>query len=149
MNETLQEENIARVLYFFEKNWEELLRFSRRNRSQLERWAARYGYKDQPKEILDHAKKGSYAQCYTCVNLQNTNTIEFRIFRGTLKYNTFIAILQLVNKVCEVAMRLSDEEMRRLTWLKFVMMCQEPELIQYLKERRLYVNEEVSVGQEV
>lgn len=144
-----QEAVIARILYFFEKNWEELLRFSRRTRYQLERWAARYGYKEQPKEILDHAKKGAYGQRYTCVNLQNTNTIEFRIFRGTLKYNTFIATLQLVNRICEVAIALSDEEMRQLTWCKFVADCNEPELVQYLKERRLYVNDEVVCGEEV
>ncbi|MEE1077241.1 MAG: amidoligase family protein [Acutalibacteraceae bacterium] len=54
-----QEECIGRVLYLFEKFWSELLKFSRRSYSQLERWAARYGYKDNPKEMLDHAKKGS------------------------------------------------------------------------------------------
>ena len=54
----VQEEAIARVLYFVEKHWEELLKFSRRTPRQLDRWAARYGYREQPQEILDHAKKG-------------------------------------------------------------------------------------------
>ena len=36
-----QEAAIARVLYFFEKHWEELLKFSRRTQRQLDRWAAR------------------------------------------------------------------------------------------------------------
>ena len=52
-----QEPAIARILYFVEKHWEELLKFSRRTPRQLERWAARYGYKGRPKEILEHAKK--------------------------------------------------------------------------------------------
>ena len=147
--EAVQEEAIARVLYFFEKHWEELLRFSRRSRIQLERWAARYGYKEQPKDILDHAKKGYHGGRYTCVNLQNADTIEFRIFRGTLKYNTFIATLQLVNQVCDVAIRLSDEQMRRLTWSEFAADCTEQELVQYLKERRLYINEEICSAEEV
>ena len=125
------------------------MRFSRRNRFQLERWAARYGYKEQPKEILDHAKKGYHSGRYTCVNLQNADTIEFRIFRGTLKYNTFIATLQLVNQVCDVAIRLSDEQMRRLTWSEFAADCTEQELVQYLKERRLYINEEICSAEEV
>ena len=80
--EGLQDVRIARILYFFEKNWEELLKFSRRTQSQLNQWAARYGYKDQPREILDHAKKGGEGGRYSCVNLQNRDTIEFRIFRG-------------------------------------------------------------------
>lgn len=132
---------IARILYFFEAHWNELLQFSRRTRRQLERWANRYGYKEQPKEILDHAKKGYGAGRYTCVNLQNENTIEFRIFRGTLKYNTLIATLQLVDRVCDVALYLSDEEIKSMSWSTFVTGCTQPELVQYLKERRLYVNE--------
>ena len=55
--EAEQEPAIARILYFVEKHWEELLKFSRRTPRQLERWAARYGYKGRPKEILEHAKK--------------------------------------------------------------------------------------------
>lgn len=99
--EAEQEAAIARILFFVERNWTELLNFSRRTMRQLERWASRYGYKDQPKEILDHAKKGGMGR-YACVNLCNANTIEFRLFRGTLKYNTLIATLQLVDRICDV-----------------------------------------------
>ena len=137
-----QDATIGRILYFVEKNWNELLIFSRRTEYQLSRWAARYGYKDQPKEMLEHAKKG-YGGRYTCVNLTNTDTIEFRIFRGTLKYNTLIATLQIVNRICDVAFFYSDDQLRSLSWSKFVESITEPELIQYLKERRLYVNESV------
>lgn len=136
-----QDETIARILYFMEKHWEELLKFSRRTPSQLERWAARYGYKDSPADILKTAK-GSYGR-YTCLNLNNEATIEFRIFRGTLKYNSLIATLQLVNQICSVAFCLSDEEIRNLSWTTFVSGCIQPELIQYLKERRLYINDPV------
>jgi hypothetical protein len=144
-----QEECIGRVLYLFEKFWSELLKFSRRSYSQLERWAARYGYKDNPKEMLDHAKKGSCNGRYSCINLQNYYTIEFRIFRGTLKYNTLIATLQLVNRVCSVAFSFSDEEIQALSWSEFVSYCTEPELIQYLKERRIYINEPVEFEEEI
>ncbi|MTQ96012.1 zinc-binding protein [Pseudoflavonifractor sp. BIOML-A6] len=145
-----QEACIARILYFFEKNWAELLKFSRRTELQLKRWAARYGYKEQPKEILDHAKSGYGGGRYTCVNLTNQNTIEFRIFRGTLKLNTLMATLQLVDKICDVALSFSDEELKRLSWADFTASIHAgdyPELIRYLKERRLYVNEPV-VGEE-
>ena len=147
--ERKQDQAIARILYFFEKHWEELLKFSRRTQAQLNRWASRYGYKEQPREILDHAKKGCHAGRYTCVNLTNDETIEFRIFRGTLKYNTLIATLQLLDKICDVAIFLSDEELKAMSWTTFVSGCQAPELVQYLKERRLYVNEPVNVEEEV
>lgn len=149
--ETYEEQDraVARVLYFIERHWEELLKFSRRTPRQLERWAARYGYKDRPAEILDHAKKGSHAGRYSCINLENSATVEFRIFRGTLKLNTLIATLQMVNRICDVAIYLSDEEVTSMSWTTFVAGCQAPELVQYLKERRLYVNEPVEMDEEV
>lgn len=144
-----QDECIARVLYFVEKHWEELLKFSRRSRRQMEQWAARYGYKEQPMELLDHAKKG-YGGCrYTCVNLTNTNTIEFRMFRGTLKLNTFIATLQLVDRICDVALYFSDAEIKDMSWTTFVSGCTQKELVTYLKERRLYVNDPVESEEEI
>ena len=147
--EEAQDAVIARILFFCESNWSELLKFSRRTPRQLEHWAARYGYKDQPKELLDHAKKGSHGGRYTSVNLTNADTIEFRIFRGTLKYNTLIATLQLVDRVCDVALYLTDDQLRAMSWTTFVSGCTQPELVQYLKERRLYVNEPVESGEEI
>lgn len=134
----------TRLLYFFEKHWEELLKFSRRTAYQMEQWAARYGYKDRPKEILDHAKKGYSRGRYSSINLQNKATIEFRIFRGTLKYNTLIATLQFIDQLCDLAIALTDQQMQDLSWTTFAAGCHRPELIQYLKERRLYVNDAIS-----
>lgn len=139
---------IARVLYFVEKHWNEMLKFSRRTQRQLDRWAARYGYKEHPDEMMEHIKKG-YGNRYTCVNLTNETTIEFRIFRGTLKYNTLIATLQMVNRICDVAVYLSDTELKTLSWSEFVSGITEPELIQYLKERRLYLNDPVESEVEI
>ena len=139
-----QDAAIARLLYFFEKHWEELLKFSRRTAYQMEQWAARYGYKDRPKEILDHAKKGYSKGRYSSINLQNRATIEFRIFRGTLKYNTLIATLQFIDLLCDLAITLTDQQMQNLSWTTFAASCQQPELVQYLKERRLYVNDAIN-----
>ena len=144
--EAAQAAAIARVLYFVERHWEELLKFSRRTPRQLERWAARYGYKEQPMEILDFAKKGYHGGRYTCVNLQNADTVEFRMFRGTLKPNTIFAALELLDQLCDMAVSLSDGELKAVPWTSFVSGIpaeRRPELVQYLKERRLYVNEPV------
>ena len=147
-DEEQQDATIARILFFVEKNWNELLTFSRRTERQMNHWAARYGYKDQPQELLEHVKKGC-ANRYTCVNLTNVATVEFRMFRGTLKLNTLYATLQLVDRICNVALCLADEEVRRLSWSQFVGTIREPELIQYLKERRLYVNDSVETEEKV
>ena len=57
--------------------------------------------------------------------------------------------MQLIDKICDVALFLSDEEVKALSWTTFVSGCQAPELVQYLKERRLYVNEPVNTEEEV
>lgn len=145
-----QENTIARILFLVENFWHELLRFSRRTQKQMDDWASRYGRKDDPKEVLHHAKQSG--DRYTCVNLTPSETIEFRMFRGTLKYNTLIATLQMVERLCDVAFHLSDDEIKTVTWNEFVAGLSEgitPELVQYLKERRLYVNEPVDAAEEV
>lgn len=147
--EAQQDAVIARILYFVEKNWAELLKFSRRTQHQLDQWAARYGYKDQPKEILDHAKSGCHAGRYTAVNLTNADTVEFRMFRGTLKCNTLIATLELLDCTIDAAIYLTDDDLKAMSWSSFVLGCTQPELMQYLKERRLYVNEPVESEGEV
>lgn len=137
-----QELSIARLLFFIEKFWPELLRFSRRTERQLNRWATRYGVRLNPKEQLAHAKNLNAGR-YTAVNLTNRQTIEIRIFRGTLKANTLLATLQMVNHICDVAVSMSDNEVQEMGWYDFLNGITEPELIQYLKERQLYVNEPI------
>ncbi|SFW44044.1 amidoligase family protein [Ruminococcus flavefaciens] len=139
---------IARILYFVEHHWNELLRFSRRTEYSMNRWAARYGFEKTGREILDKAKKGNNGR-YAAVNLMNWATIEFRLFRGTLKYNTFIAALELVDAICDLAVNLTDEGIAKMSWSEFVDTIKEPELIQYLKERRLYINENINTEEEM
>ena len=50
---------------------------------------------------------------------ENEDTIEFRLFRGTLRYNTFMATLQLVDEICNAAISLSDREFERMAWSDF------------------------------
>ena len=148
-SEDEQDAAIARVLYFFEKHWEELLKFSRRTQDQLDRWAARYGFKEQPKDILTHVKAGRHRGRYTAVNLTNAETVEFRMFRGTLKYNTLCATLQLLDRICDVALSMSDEQLKAMSWTTFVSGCTQTELVRYLKERRLYINEPIHSEEEI
>ena len=65
-----------------------------------------------------------------------------------MKYNTLVATLQLVNRICDLAINMNDKEMTQLNWCDFVSSVEEPELITYLKERRLYVNEPIECEQE-
>ncbi|MBO5320610.1 MAG: zinc-binding protein [Ruminococcus sp.] len=143
-----QEMVIGKILYFVEHHWNEMLKFSRRSEYSINRWAARYGYENSPKAILEKAKKGNCGR-YAAVNLMNYSTIEFRLFRGTLKHSTFIATLELVNAIIETALYYSEDELHKLSWSEFVRRIDEPELIQYLKERQLYINETIESEEEM
>lgn len=147
-NQAEQEDVISRILFFVEKHWNELFTFSRRSSYNMSRWSARFGFEKTGKQILEKAKNGCNGR-YVAVNLNNYHTIEFRLFRGTLKYNTFIATLQMVNHICDVAISFSEEGIDAMSWSEFVSSIEEPELIQYLKERRLYVNEYVIESEEM
>ena len=60
-----------------------------------------------------------------------------------MKYNTFIAAIELVNRICDTAMYNTDESLARISWSDFVSGITETELIRYLKGRRLYINEDM------
>jgi hypothetical protein len=66
-----------------------------------------------------------------------------------LKFNTLIATLQLVNEICNVAVSLSDDQLQKLSWSEFVSDIDDTELIQYLKERNLYINEKIESQEEM
>ena len=139
-----QEACISRIVFFFEKHWDDLVRFSRRKLSNLNRWASRYATISPTAKETYKKAKDSHAGRYVAVNLSNEETIEFRLFRGTLRYETFIATLQLVAFICELARNLSDRDFEEMSWRDFVLKVDAdkmPELVSYLKIRRLYVNE--------
>lgn len=145
-----QEQGIGRVVFFVEKHWNELVRFSRRNIDNLNRWAARYATISSTTEETYKKAKDKRMGRYVAVNLTNCNTVEFRLFRGTLRYSTFLAALQLVDEICKCAINMTDWELENMSWSDFVsrILPKKAELIEYLKEKRLYVNEIQTEGDE-
>ena len=137
-----QERAISRVIYFIEYNWSYIKKFSRRTEAQLLKSARRYGLKEKPIEFMESVKE-SYdcnGSRYNCVNLKNINTVEFRVFRGTLKYNTFIATIEFVNELCKLAINESDKFFSKLSWGRFIKCIDTSkniELVTYLNERNL------------
>lgn len=70
---------------------------------------------------------------------------------STLRYDTFIATLQLVDEICRLAVSMDDYELEKLSWSEFVQRidrASKPELIAYLKSKRLYINEDVNETEE-
>lgn len=134
---TIQDLCITKLLYLFEKYWDNIAKFSRRNNNK---YTSRYGMEENDSmfEVLYKAKaaRESYNGRYRSINLKNENTVEIRVFKGTLKYNTFIATLQFVNRLVTTCRELSLEDIQLITWNDIVKNAEE-ELRQYLIERKL------------
>ena len=146
-----QEACVGRLVFFVEKHWNELVRFSRRKPFNINRWAARYATISPTTQETYKKAKDKYAGRYVAVNLTNYETVEFRLFRGTLRYPTFLATLQLVAHICNIARETTDESLEAMSWGDFVLTIDReamPELIEYLRSKRLYVNEPVEAREE-
>jgi hypothetical protein len=133
-----RENTIAKIIYFIENNWNEIVKFTRRNEYTINRWARRYGVESTIADTYEKVK-GEYNR-YSALNLLNDNTIEFRIFRGTLNHKTFAATLQFVNDLCMICKRETRDIISALTWEDFVTMlpAEHVELLEYLEKRNLY-----------
>lgn len=108
-----QDDNIAKLIFFTEYYWDDYVKFSRR--SNPNRWSSRYFSEDviiREDDIKNLTK--SYQNRYHAINLNNKNTVEFRIARGTLKYTSFMATLDFTIKLAENASKISWEDVTNL-----------------------------------
>jgi formylmethanofuran dehydrogenase subunit E len=71
---------------------------------------------------------------YSVINLNNSDTIEFRLNRGTLNINTFYASLQLFYNMIELAKK---DNIAGITWCQLINMNDFNELKRYNKERKI------------
>lgn len=86
--------------------------------------------------------KNSSDSRYYAVNLENWNTIEFRMYRGTLNLSTIMATLQFTKALCFYAKNTELEECMKISWNDLVTALLDttkgPELLAYFKMRGLY-----------
>ena len=142
--ESKQDLNILKLLLIVEMHWKKFVKFSRRTNKQLENYCDRYGFNNNTENILDDAEDlletAKDGERFHAINLQNTNTVEIRIFRGTLKYETFIATLQMCQMLLDIIRNTEVQQMQNITWKSIVKYANDfeyKELIAYLQKRKL------------
>ena len=108
-----EEEDISKLLYLVEKFWDEIVIFSRRDYRSLDRYAKK---PDTPSdEFIDEWNKSdSHDGHYYAVNITNSDTIELRMFRGTLNMDSYMAILDFVDRLARVAKEKTVNEIQSL-----------------------------------
>lgn len=125
-NDAEVERTIARLLYLVnDKFYPQLYKFSRRTDWH---WCKQYvGLHLEDADVTDakllqklaQARRDNGANRYRCLNFQNNNTVEVRIFRGTLNVDTFYAILELCDALLKFAKTHSIEYLASCTWAQF------------------------------
>lgn len=153
MGKTAKErkETAAKLVLLADRHWSSLVKFSRRKPEQLDRWAARpdvdyeavsYG----EMSLIDAAMATKRNGRYQAVNLENTSTVEFRMFNGTLKVPTIYATLELVSSMVQYAKDKTPEECMVSSWKDIVSgnligSAEYTELAEYLEARELVEGE--------
>lgn len=125
-----QELVISKILYILEKFNDEICVIARRDNDYSE-FAGEKQNEDSIVELYGKYKdKGKRA----ALNLQHKDTIEFRMFKSTLKYETFILTLEFVKDIIDYAKSVDIEEIELAKWSD-LMNCFASELRKYYEFR--------------
>ena len=125
-----QELVISKILYILEKFNDEICVIARRDNEYSEF----VGSKKEENSLVelygkykDHGKRAA-------LNLQHKDTIEFRMFKSTIKYETFILTLEFVKDIIDYAKSASIEEIELIKWADLMKLFS-PALRNYYTER--------------
>lgn len=116
---------IARAVYFVNHQ---------ANRHLIETVARRYnaGYCKAKSKKISTANRAE--DRYEMINLQNRKTIEFRIFKGSLKYEAIIAAIEFCHAVLNFAATNSNLHLSTEAFLKFIFEHQNRADTAYLRQ---------------
>lgn len=116
-----QELTIAKVLYCFERLWDKIVIFSRRESvSYIEDWASKSatGIKgnDDASTVRNKLRKNGPQSRYSAVNLCNSNTVEFRIFASTTDVSELQGSIGFVHTLIMYCNTHTIKQCQLLTW---------------------------------
>lgn len=121
-----------------EKHWDNFGIIARRKNSD---YANRYGEEYTNKDsslfnVLTIAKMDAMqGYKYRALNLIHENSIEFRLFKGTLKYESFIATLEFVGNLVNIAKDTTIDNINTITFDEILNYKETEYLLDYYKER--------------
>jgi len=110
-----EDECVTKLLYLVERFWDEIVVFSRRDYSQLDHFAKK-PESDSKRFLRSWNKTHDHEGRYYAVNITNENTIELRMFRGTLNFESFMAILDFTDKLARVCKEKTNEELQSMSF---------------------------------
>lgn len=132
-----EDSSIAKMLYIFEKFRPELMTFSRRNEGQLSDWARsrKQNYSSNAgwikKAVLEGRSYSSYQNRYYAVNLTNDNTIEIRMWRGSLNPQTFEATLKFTARLAELCKNTRAVDLAKMSFEDILLSSSDKVILSY------------------
>lgn len=145
--QTEQDLTIAKIMLLIDRWYNTyIVKFARRDLSAMRRWANKPNTDIQPEDdeaaAVQKAKKNANDR-YRAINLCNRNTVEFRLFKGTLKKDTIIASIQWVDRIIQYCRNTQLKDLFSTAWEDIFGSTEHAELTNYLKQRGLYKEREV------
>lgn len=138
-----QEKNIEKMFLFFETYKSEICSLARRNGNS-------YAYFNSDNKDMNNKQKKyeclsleyikkykDNGDRYKVINTNNRNTIEIRIFKGTLNFKTFMATIEFVNNLVEI---ITTTDTEKITFSKVVNGKYNKYLKDYVKLRGIKAN---------
>jgi len=132
---------IGRMIWIVEAFKEQIKVFSRRKDF---RYCQFYGFSSNmtPKDMLKYARIENRHSRYKAINLQNSGTVEIRIFKGSLKTSTVLASIELCDYIRKYVTKNKDDSTYNssFTWQQFISGVRSsdyPNLRNYLVTKRL------------
>lgn len=136
-------DTIDKILVVMEHYKEEIMKFSRRVNSQLHYCRFLSDYSENCNIDKEYFKtlyyikkdKSKNTDRYMALNLTNSKTIEFRIFRGTLNTTTFYSCLEFVKNIVELCKK--ENDLSKITWER---LTKGRYITKYVKEKDIFTN---------
>lgn len=89
------DDNVSKVIHFYSDNYDTMLKLSRRDSYSASQWAEKYYVENFAESKLNKDGSRGHSKAVNLGNMNTIHTVEFRLARGTLKYETFMAWLDM------------------------------------------------------
>lgn len=137
-DETTRNYNIGKLILLVNKHWDNMVKFSRRTMNQIENWAERVDLDAEQSDTpatINLKVKDKKGNRYVAVNLCNANTIELRLFNGSLRKDTVLATLELCNNMAKAAKEWTLSQVEKSTYGDIVRIAETEYLEDYCNRR--------------
>jgi hypothetical protein len=126
-----------------ERNWADIVKFSRRSYSRMDQWARNKKlsgdiyHSDTEDDVIDKfGNKYDDGDKYVMLNTNHQETFELRLFRGTLKPTTYMATLQFVDNLARVIKACPNlAKAQQITFNDIINYRRYDELVAYVESR--------------